>query len=315
MPTTLATASFSAADQIDWDSWLPTPTGSLAKNQTPESLLNPLEDQDISALISTWPMNAGADDNWEASGISTCVPSAVDIGADAVQGADAAIDDGDFDAPSPISSTTTEHDCEAQAIVILHSLQHAEVHSGATSCSTDPMRYTKVNLKPDFDRVLSINRAALNGWGELMKCSCTQCPHLILLYVSVLSKIVFWYRVAGTQEEGSTSVKEANGSSNTGRFANLREAPTLDRFAVRPTDVQVGSLSLDAGDQSDMRRALLLRELRRTELAINDLMSVDRTVADEDGGDVLRRAVEWSVSGLSGVKDELQAVIRKVEQR
>lgn len=245
----------------------------------------------------------------------TCAPSTVDVDVDAVRVAGAAIDDGDFDAPSPISSSTSEHDCEAQAIAILHSLQHAEVHSGATSCSTDPTRYTKVNLKPDFDRVLSINRAALNGWGELMKCSCTQCPHLILLYVSVLSKIVFWYRVAGTQEEGSTSVREVDESSKSGRFANLREAPTLDRFAVRPTDVQVGSLSLDAGDQSDMRRELLLRELRRTELAINDLMSVDRTVADEDGGDVLRRAVEWSVSGLSGVKDELQAVIRKVEQR
>ena len=257
-------------------------------------------------------MDAGIDDSWDAPGMPTCAPSAMGVDVDAMQVAGAAIDDGGFDAPSPISSTTSEHDCEAQAIAILHSLQHAEVHSGATSCSTDPTRYTKVNLKPDFDRVLSINRAALNGWGELMKCSCTQCPHLILLYVSVLSKIVFWYRVAGTQEEGSTSVREA---SKTGGFGNLREAPTLDRFAVRPTDIQVGSLGLDAGEQSDMRRELLLRELRRTELAIDDLMTVDRTVVDQDGSDVLRRAVEWSVSGLSGVKEELQAVIRKVEQR
>ncbi|KAI0453334.1 hypothetical protein F5B21DRAFT_286679 [Xylaria acuta] len=102
---------------------------------------------------------------------------------------------------SPTLNTASTHDCEAQAIAILRSIQHGEMYEGATSCSINPILYAALNFRPRFDRVLATNKATLNGCARLMKFSCALCPHKILLHVSILSKVLFWYRVAATEKK------------------------------------------------------------------------------------------------------------------
>lgn len=220
------------------------------------------------------------------------------------------------------SATKSSHDCEAQAISILSSMQHGEMRQGLMSCSTDPAHaYADLDLTPTFDRVIAINKAALSGWSKLMKCSCAQCPHLILIYVSILSKMLFWYRIAAT-EKHSTSGGGTEGDNNsttnsdsiTETSSSSKEAPTIDKFSVHPTTIQVGMLDLDVEDEANLRRALLLRELRRTEQAIYEFMNVDRGNIEENADEAVRRTVQWSLAGIPQLIEELQDVIHIVNK-
>lgn len=214
---------------------------------------------------------------------------------------------------SPTPNTASSHDCEAQAISILRSMQHGEMYEGATSCSINPIQYAKLNLRPGFDRVLATNKAALAGCARLMRCSCALCPHIILLHVSILSKMLFWYRVAAMEKASSSeyagSVVDAHSASQC-----PEDPPTPDQFSVKPTGVQVGTLNLDAEDEYNLRRMLLLRELRKTEGVIDELINVDRTALDENGDEMLKSSVQWSLGGIARVREGLQAMIRKIEQ-
>ncbi|KAJ3564411.1 hypothetical protein NPX13_g7854 [Xylaria arbuscula] len=213
---------------------------------------------------------------------------------------------------SPASNVVSKHDCEAQAILILRSMQHGELHEGATSCATHPVQYAELNLRPSFDRVLATNKAALDGCARLMECSCALCPHIILLHVSILSKVLFWYRIAASNE---TDVPRSSQSQNSVSAGSLspEDPPTPAQFSVAPTEVQVGMLDLNAEDEASLRRMLLLRELYRTRKVVNELMNVDRT-ALEKGDDLVRSSVEWSLGGIARVKEALGDVIEKMEQ-
>ncbi|KAI1738246.1 hypothetical protein F4680DRAFT_426563 [Xylaria scruposa] len=214
---------------------------------------------------------------------------------------------------SPPLVTTSTHDCEAQAISILRSMQHGEMYEGATSCSSNPIRYAGLNLRPSFDRVLATNKAALNGCARLMKCSCALCPHIILLHVSILSKMLFWYRIAAAEKRSSSeSTKSGIDANNASQFPE--DPPSPGKFSVSPTGIRVGILDLDAEDEYDLRLVLLLRDLRKTENAIDELMNVDRTALDESGDDILKSSVQWSLGGIARVKEELQDLIKKIEQ-
>lgn len=209
------------------------------------------------------------------------------------------------------SNVVSKHYCEAQVISILRSMQHGELHEGATSCATNPVQYAGLNLRPSFDRVLATNKAALDGCARLMECSCALCPHIILLHVSILSKVLFWYRIAAANESRDPRATESRDGVSTGG-SSQEDPPTPAQFGVVPTEVQISMLSLDAGDEASLRRMLLLRELHRTRKAIDELMNVDST-ALENGDDLVRSSVAWSLGGITRIREVLLDVIAKME--
>ncbi|KAF3395302.1 hypothetical protein DPV78_009098 [Talaromyces pinophilus] len=280
------TAPITVADQDGWESLLAGPSEPL----TWEAQLN-LEQHYDTNLLSSWPSDGVLNtdlDNW-ALALPTSDKSTE---------------------LSPVSTTNSStHNCEAEAISILNSMQHGEMYQGLTSCSTDPAQaYATLILSPSFDRVLAVNKAAREGWNKLVRCSCALCPHLLLLYTSILSKMLFWYRIAAIEKLEDDSAS----SSGSSRYSP-DEAPTVDRFSVRPTAIQVGMLNLDAEEQADMRRILLLRELRTTAKAIDDLLAVDRTSL-ESADEFIRTGVQWALTGISRHKGELQGIIQMVKQ-
>ncbi|GAP91827.2 putative fusarubin cluster-transcription factor [Rosellinia necatrix] len=278
----------------------------------------------MSALIPLWPfgnnngtkINVSPYTNLDIANISSHPPEA-DIFPvsepahhQTTKNRPASIEEG-----SPIPSTRSTHDCEAQAISILRSMQHGEMYEGATSCSTNPAQYTELNLRPGFDRVLATNKTALDSCARLMKCSCALCPHIILLHVSILSKMLFWYRIAAVDKTSpleNEAGPEGNYSRTTSQFSG--DPPSPSQFRVRATNIQIRMLRLDAGDECDLQNMLLLRELRRAEKVIDELINVDRTALDENGDDIVRRSVQWSLGGISRVREELQDVIQKIKQ-
>lgn len=120
--------------------------------------------------------------------------------------------------------------------------------------------------------------------------------------------MLFWYRIAATEKLEDDSAS----SSGNSRYSP-DEAPTVDRFSVRPTAIQVGMHSLDADDQAHMRRVLLLRELQTTAKAIDDLLAVDRTSL-ESADEFIRSGVQWALTGIARHKEELQGIIQTVKQ-
>lgn len=159
------------------------------------------------------------------------------------------------------------HDCEAQALALLQSLQHspgaaaghkppvwppppdvgAATHSSpatASSSGTDP--------KPNLDEVLLVNKAALQRFTQLVDCPCVVMPHLALLYLALLAKMLFWYREAATGD-------------------------CVDR--LQPTQIRMGMLDLDDEDQANMLRVILLRELRKVEALVERLALLSSAAA------------------------------------
>ncbi|KAK4122074.1 hypothetical protein N657DRAFT_647605 [Parathielavia appendiculata] len=85
------------------------------------------------------------------------------------------------------------HDCALEAYEILKTLSSLdrELGSGTPSCG--------------LDHVLRLNRKASEELSRLLACPCVRSPHLSLLYVSVISRILDWYQQAAS----CTTAKQA----------------------------------------------------------------------------------------------------------
>lgn len=142
-----------------------------------------------------------------------------------------------------------------------------------------------------------------------------------MLYVAILSKMLFWYRIAARDSMPLRDAREpedssyASSNSSSAGSPSQQDAPTPRQFSINLTAIQVGDLSLDAEEQANLRCAFLLRELRKTEKAIDEFMNIDRTHTDDDGDEAIRTAVDWSISGVTHVRQQLKEVIQQIENR
>ncbi|KAH8694320.1 hypothetical protein BGW36DRAFT_384743 [Talaromyces proteolyticus] len=331
--TTTSTATVPPVQGVTWDESLLTLTPTqLTGNQDWNSPLENYGQQEPTALLPSWlagdglgtDMDIGNCANWDMTNLApTASPQNNNLSTQGPSRGDATSEESrSAGTQNIISSATTNstHDCEARAISILSSLQHGELCEGLTTCSTDPTRvFADLDFTPGFDRVLAVNKAALSDWASLMKCSCAQCPHLTLLYMSILCKILFWYRIAAMEKVPSAlaDVKESHSTPSSGDNTmehSSGERSMFEKFGVEPTTVQVGVLNLDPEDQASLRRVLLLRDLRRTEKAIHELMEVDRKVIEEKADESVRGIVKVSLAGIPQISKQLQDVIQVVKE-
>ncbi|WZH41930.1 Fusarubin cluster-transcription factor [Fusarium acuminatum] len=132
-----------------------------------------------------------------------------------------------------------------------------------------------------IDTVLSVNKAALANLTPLLKCPCGRNPHIAMLHSAILSKVIFWYRVAVTARYHSEGVE------------------------LRPMKIQLGMLDLDDEDQATLQRAVLLRELRKAEKVMD---TFDSFSVREDG------VPGWHASAVRDMREELQAIIQKIRK-
>ncbi|KAF5010156.1 hypothetical protein FDECE_3649 [Fusarium decemcellulare] len=184
------------------------------------------------------------------------------------------------------SDTKKGHNCEALALSVLRSLHHDTSAGPSQSICKEPQDAangltTTPSTMPSIDTVLSANKAALTNLIPLLKCACARNPHMALLHSTILSKAIFWYRVAVTARCHAEGVE------------------------LRPMKIQLGMLDLDDDDQATLQRAVLLRELRKAEKVMEEF---DTCSAGED------EVPTWHASAIQNMRDELQAIIQIIKK-
>lgn len=176
------------------------------------------------------------------------------------------------------------HNCEATALRLLRSLHyHPNTDQSANICreAHNISQAKQACSTPSIDTVLSVNKAALANLIPLLKCHCGRNPHIAMLHSAILSKVIFWYRVAVTARYHSEGVE------------------------LRPMKIQLGILDLDDEDQATLQRAVLLRELRKAEKVME---TFDSFSVREDG------VPGWHASAVRNMREELQAIIQKIRK-
>lgn len=180
------------------------------------------------------------------------------------------------------------HNCEATALRLLRSLHcHSNTDQSANLCrqphntSNGMIMANQSCSMPSIDTVLSVNKTALGNLIPILKCPCARNPHIAMLHSAILSKVIFWYRVAVTARYHSDGVE------------------------LRPMKIQLGMLDLDDEDQATLQRALLLSELRKAEKILE---TFDSFSVREDG------IPSWHASALRNMREELQVIIQKIKR-
>jgi hypothetical protein len=180
------------------------------------------------------------------------------------------------------------HNCEATALRLLKSLHcHSNTDKSATLCkqlhnTSNGMITAKQSCPmPSIDTVLSVNKAALANLIPLLKCPCARNSHIAMLHSAILSKVIFWYKVAVTTRYHSEGVE------------------------LRPMKIQLGMLDLDDEDQATLQRAMLLRELRKAEKVME---MFDSFSVREDG------VPSWHASVVRNMREELRVIIKNIKK-
>ncbi len=93
------------------------------------------------------------------------------------------------------------HDCTPEAYDILRTLSSLDRHLGTGSAPCG------------LDHVLRLNRKASEQLDRLLACPCARSPHLALLYVSIIARILNWYHQAAS---GTTAAQTRNSLSSWG---------------------------------------------------------------------------------------------------
>jgi Aflatoxin regulatory protein/Fungal Zn(2)-Cys(6) binuclear cluster domain len=166
------------------------------------------------------------------------------------------------------------HNCEMEAMSILQSL-----YLSPGGDQADPLSI------PTLDTVLVANQAALARLTSLLTCSCAKDPHIALLHGAIVSKIIFWYR-AGVTGQGQTE-------------------GVAGAVPLRPMEMQLGILDLDADDQTTIQRTVLLRELRKAEKALHRMGAY----LTGEG-----KSTTCQSMAMQNIQEELGAIVQAVKE-
>jgi hypothetical protein len=181
----------------------------------------------------------------------------------------------------------------------------------------------------NLDHILEANKSALATLQQTLDCKCAErhAP-LVFLYASILSKVIFWYQVAGR------IIRSAAAPTNgPGRFASTtnsalpehclhgRGSPTADSFSARSLEslpVSIGGFDIDPEDRATLSRHLLLSELRKAAGLVERLQARrgdsehdSMSGFSRDGGGGNTRDLYGMLS--SWLKGELTRTIREVQ--
>lgn len=223
----------------------------------------------------------------------------------------------------PESATRREHDCEAQASDILRSLYYCPNYFTQSSPAATPANtaaHVEAGLAPSVDdkaipsvdRIILANRTALASVPDLLDCPCAQYPHLALLYIAILCKALFWYRVAVCAQGTRTPSADNNDQTPSAQHRNAA-APSSRSGGVihmQPAKIHLGELQLDADDQATLQSGILLRELRKMDKTLQKLTALDVSWAADDassGGKA--SATHWYRLAMPKICQELDALI------
>jgi hypothetical protein len=165
----------------------------------------------------------------------------------------------------------------------------------------------------DLGSVLTRNRNVVRRLRLLLKCPCARSPHMAMLYASIVSRVLLWYRQAvwNASPAGVSSLSSLSSFSPTlaaqETMSSLSSSATLKTFdagaagdnsgvSVLPTPVMVGTFQSDDRNlQTALTNCLILSELRGVGGFIDSFISLG-TSDLQTAGDACPAAGEFSTS-------------------
>lgn len=216
-----------------------------------------------------------------------------------------------FDGEQIISTSSRDHDCYREAHEIFGSLSFQNMHPilATPGSSTNP--YASLSKCVPLDQILSVNRKSSDQLSHLLRCPCAQSPHLVLLYASIISRILVLYEQAVRQNSLTPEYKTEPlicppmswSSTPLDMGDNYTPLAGGSALTVAPTQMAMGSFDIDDQMQAVLQIQLVLSEIRRMG-AVVDLFA-SRTSTSEDS----------SFSGVSSLYKTLSAWLRKDHTR
>jgi hypothetical protein len=211
------------------------------------------------------------------------------------------------------------HSCYNLAYSTLESLQCR------TSQGTQGPMPSNIELK-SLDSVLSTTKSAVQNVVQLLACPCSSDPHLAMLYSSIASKILAWYQIAAGLKDVSThppaldacstpslssSTWSSPALSSSSAFSDFSSplptpSPTNTTFNIKPQPLKIGLFEFDAEDQENLRRQVVLKELKKSGAMIDALANWSSEGESEQAEFLYDVLGAW-------LKSELYKTLREVE--
>jgi len=196
------------------------------------------------------------------------------------------------------AKNATDHvlECETRALFVLRSLLYrptiaTQERKERNNLSLSNTRVDSIVQQSAYsinslDTMLATNKAAMCELAELLECSCKENPHVALLHLTILSKIVFWYNVVVTGTYYSEKVD------------------------LKPMKIQFGVLNLDDDDYAPLHRAVLCRELQK---AINIVRAFEVQFSSSSIS-VSGNETPWGRTIIRAIREDLERCVREVEK-
>lgn len=200
------------------------------------------------------------------------------------------------------SNSASEHECLPKLHEILKSLSVLQPRQADYKALPSSVTSECLTQLVPLDLILQLNRKATDGLASLATCSCVRLPHAVLLYASIISQIVAWYRQAAgcsqnmpPPDTSASTSTAATGTSAPIDGSHCGSAVSLQSVdvTVAPSRMAIGTFNVDDQHlQTAMKIHLLSGEMKR----VKGLM------------DQLRLQTDGSNSMTTGVDDVFQSV-------
>jgi hypothetical protein len=196
---------------------------------------------------------------------------------------------------------------------MLHTDRPGELKQTTTRRSTSFGEVT--DHMPPLDKVLYFNRAAISTLKELLDSPGVQQPHLVLLYMTIASKVLFWYRlVVSSQYQSRSGPRSASSDNNNTSNSPLSTCLNTTDRAVKPVSIQIGVFDLEDEDQKLLMRGVLLREVRKLEGIVNKMKTLGDEYTRDDECDDAQHVSNWYEVAGSKMQAEVQDTLRQIKE-
>ncbi|KAF2820733.1 hypothetical protein CC86DRAFT_117380 [Ophiobolus disseminans] len=201
----------------------------------------------------------------------------------------------------------SSHCCYTLAYSTLESL--SVIGSDATNA------YSSTENK-SLDNVLSITRLAVHSVQQLLSCPCSSDPHLAMLYASITSKLLTWYRITagvdattsptGPRSMNNTPVSRVSGTSSFSSPLSPRTSRNGMGYSMAYQPLHFGAYQADVAEQQRLRKQVVLRDLQSCGQLVDALANWRGDGTSEQGKFLYEVLGTW-------LKSELYKATREVE--
>jgi hypothetical protein len=201
----------------------------------------------------------------------------------------------------PSTTMATAHCCYTLAYSTLESLEVIGTNTTHT--------YPRVEPK-SLNSTLAVTRRAMQSVLQLLSCPCATDPHLAMLYSSITSKMLSWYRIAADVDASLSSVTSHISSSSSSGLSSSSVASGVEEemsFDAHMQPLRFGAGEFEELQQERLRRGVVLGQLRECGQLVEALANWRGEGTDCEQAEFL-----YDILG-AWLKSELYKTVKKIE--